>query len=132
MWRPESEEGYGLIDFQDAFWGPLPYDLLNLLEDARQSVALEMKTEMKNRYCAGMGTLERSIFEDWYTVLSAHFHCRVIGLFVKLYQERGMDQYLEHIPRLQAYITDNLDNPVLAPLKEFIESHNIRLDTSPV
>lgn len=132
MWRPDAPEGYGLIDFQDAFWGPLPYDLLNLLEDARQSVPQDIKTAMKDLYCVGMSAEERAIFDDWYVVLSAHFHCRVIGLFVKLYQEREMDQYLEHIPRLQAYITDNLENPVLAPLKEFIESHNISLDTSPV
>ena len=128
MWRPDTSEKYGLIDFQDAFWGPLPYDLLNLLEDARVSVPEDIKHAMKDRYCDGMGTLERGIFEDWYVVLSAHFHCRVIGLFVKLYQERGMDQYLEHIPRLQGYIRQNLENPVLAPLKEFITEHKIALD----
>lgn len=132
MWRPESDEGYGLIDFQDAFWGFQGYDLLNLLEDARVSVPANIKEAMKDRYCDGMGTLERSIFDDWYVVLSAHFHCRVIGLFVKLYQERGMDQYLVHIPRLQGYIRENLKNPVLAPLKEFIERHNISLEKSPV
>ncbi len=126
--RPDSPEGYGLIDFQDAFWGFQGYDLLNLLEDARQSVPPEIKTTMKDLYCTGMSAEERAAFEDWYVVLSAQFHCRVIGLFVKLSQERGMDQYLEHIPRLQTYISNNLENPMLAPLKEFIEKHKILLN----
>lgn len=132
VWRPESDNKYGLIDFQDAFWGFAGYDLLNLLEDARVSVPEALKAKMKDRFCAEMDETERAIFDDWYVVLSAHFHCRVIGLFVKLYVERGMDQYLVHIPRLQAYIKKNLENPVLSPLKEFVEKHNISLDISPV
>ena len=132
IWCPEAQEGYGLIDFQDAFWGFCGYDLLNLLEDARQTVPADIKAAMKDLYCQDMGVLERGIFEDWYSVLSAHFHCRVIGLFVKLHVERGMDQYLPHIPRLQAYIAENLKNPALSPLKEFIERHNISLEISPV
>lgn len=132
VWRPESDNKYGLIDFQDAFWGFIGYDLLNLLEDARVSVPENLKAAMKDRYCAEMDASERAIFENWYVVLSAHFHCRVLGLFVKLYVERGMDQYLVHIPRLQDYVKKNLENPVLSPLKEFVEKHNISLDISPV
>lgn len=131
MWRPEAPEKYGLIDFQDAFWGFIGYDLLNLLEDARVSVPEDIKTEMKERYCADMSSEECAVFDDWYTVLSAHFHFRVIGLFVKLSVEREMNQYLEHIPRLQGYITKHLENPVLAPLKEWVEAKGIRFDVTP-
>ena len=131
IWRPETEEKYGLIDFQDGFWGPLPYDLLNLLEDARQTVPEDIKTEMKARYCADMDDSERKAFDDWYVLLSVHFHCRVVGLFIMLAKERQMTQYLEHIPRLQAYIRTEIENPALAPLKEWLERHNIPLDKTP-
>ena len=131
MWRSDAKEKYGLIDFQDAFRGFQGYDLLNLLEDARQSVPEEIKTAMKERYCEGMTILERAVFDDWYVVLSAHFHCRVIGLFVKLSVEREMDQYLQHIPRLQGYILDHLQSPALAPLKDWVEEKNIRFDVTP-
>lgn len=128
VYMPDSEQGYGLIDFQDAFWGFNGYDLVNLLEDARQSVPEDIKSVMKKRYCAGMSEEERQIFDDWYTVLSAQFHCRVIGLFIKFSSENETKEFLAHIPRLQGYLKNNLENPVLSPLKEFVERHNISLN----
>lgn len=129
MWCPEKAGGYGLIDFQDAFWGFKGYDLLNLLEDARQSVPAEIKAAMKARYMEGMSAEEKQIFEDWYALMSMHFHCRVIGLFIKFARENGGVQFLYHIPRLQGYITENLKNPILLPLKEWLESHNVLFTT---
>ncbi|HPD82725.1 MAG: phosphotransferase [Alphaproteobacteria bacterium] len=131
MWCPEKPGGYGLIDFQDAFWGFKGYDLLNLLEDARQTVPSEIKKAMKDRYCEGMDAQDREIFEQWYALMSIHFHCRVIGLFIKFAREKGGVQFLAHIPRLQGYITENLKNPVLLPLKEWMESHSISFNINP-
>lgn len=131
MWCPEKAGGYGLIDFQDAFWGFKGYDLLNLLEDARVSVPTDIKTDALARYCAGMNVQERKNFEDWYTVLSAHFHCRVIGLFIKFSKDNNSTDFLAHIPRLQGYILNHLKNPVLAPLKEWVARHNISFDVTP-
>lgn len=128
IWRPHHKARYGLIDFQDGFWGPLAYDLLNLLEDARVSVPEEIKVSCKNDYCEGMSVAQRESFDAWYIYLSSHFHCRVIGLFIKLYQEREMDEYLQHIPRLQGYIKGHLTHPIMRPLKEFMEMHKVNLD----
>ncbi len=131
MWCPKEPQGYGLIDFQDAFWGPLPYDLLNLLEDARQTVPDDIKQEAKESYCESMSEEEREDFNLWYIYLSSHFHCRVLGLFVMLAKERNMREYLVHIPRLQKYVSDNLKHPVLLPLKTWIESKGISLQRIP-
>lgn len=128
IWMPETSSGYGLIDFQDAFWGPLSYDLLNLLEDARQDVPEEIKSAMKDKYCAAMSAQERNAFDQWYLYLSSHFHCRVLGLFIKLYKERGIDQYLQHIPRLQNYVLRNLEEPSLSLLKKWVEVRGITFD----
>ncbi|MCI5061151.1 MAG: phosphotransferase [Alphaproteobacteria bacterium] len=137
MWCPEHKghksdghrgEGYGVIDFQDSFWGPLPYDLLNCLEDARQSVPEDIKEQMKARYCEGMGVLEKQAFDAWYVYMSAHFHCRVIGLFIKFAREGRGREFLTHIPRLQGYLKKNLQNPILAPLKEFMDRHKVSFD----
>lgn len=129
MWNPDEAGGYALIDFQDAFWGFQGYDLLNLLEDARQSVPSDIKQKMRAAYCEGMSAAQQENFDNWYALMSMHFHCRVIGLFIKFARENGGVEFLNHIPRLQGYIRQNLENPVLAPLKEWIERHNIRLDT---
>lgn len=131
IWRPEAEEKYGLIDFQDAFWGPVPYDLLNLLEDARQTVPDDIKGAMKNLYCDRMSAEKKESFEAWYDLLSAHFHCRVIGLFVKFPFENQTDEFLEHIPRLQGYIKAHLEKPLLAPLKRWTEEKGISFDLTP-
>ena len=128
MWCPDHDQGYGIIDFQDAFWGPQPYDLLNLLEDARQTVPDDIKQAMRAQYCEGMSVEEVEVFDAWYVYMSSHFHCRVIGLFIKFAREHGGVEFLAHIPRLQNYITTNLENPLLAPLKEFMERHKISFD----
>lgn len=131
IWAPDLDEKYGLIDFQDAFWGFAGYDLLNLLEDARSTVPDDIKAAMKARYCEGMSDEERAVFEDWYVVMSAQFHCRVIGLFIKFSAENETKHFLQHIPRLQGYITKNLENPVLSPLKEWLSRHSVQFDILP-
>jgi N-acetylmuramate 1-kinase len=132
MWRPEEGgvKRCGIIDFQDALLGPLPYDLVNLLEDARVDVAPELRIAMMDRYCDGMTPEEKQSFKQWYRFLGTQFHCRVIGLFIKLAAEQSRDQYLVHIPRLQNYILEGLNDPVLAPLKVFFEKEKI--DFSPI
>lgn len=100
----------GIIDFQDGALGHVAYDLANLLEDARVSVPENIKA-----------TILRDKDEEYiahYRVRATQFHCRVIGLFVKLAGE-GKPEYLAHINRLENYIADALKAPLLAPLKEF-------------
>ncbi len=110
-----------VIDNQDAFYGPLPYDLVNLLEDARTDVPHNIRSEMIQLYTQDMGVEEKEIFMTWYTVLATQFHGRVIGLFIKFAAEKNQDSYLMHIPRLQKYISNSLENPVLEPLKAWFE-----------
>lgn len=131
MWCPDKERGYCLIDFQDAFWGFKGYDLLNLLEDARQTVPAEIKQEMRDLYCADMSIEQREIFDKWYALMSIHFHCRVIGLFIKFSRENGGVEFLAHIPRLQGYITENLKNLILKPLQEWLKAYEINFDVRP-
>lgn len=112
-----------LIDFQDAFIGPLPYDLLNLLEDARVDVPQDIRNAMISKYCKDIDN--KDTFMNWYHVLSAQFHGRVLGLFIMLAAEQGRDKYLIHIPRLQNYMYENLKNPVLKPLKDWFDKQGL-------
>ncbi len=119
-----------LIDFQDALHGPIAYDLVNLLEDARIDVPEDIRSAMIDRYCDGMTINDKRIFMNWYRVLSAQFHGRVLGLFIKLAAEQGRDSYLIHIPRLQNYMLRSLDDPILAPLKSWFAKEG--LDFQPI
>jgi len=106
----------GLLDFQGAMIGPVPYDLVNLLEDARRDVPDDIRAKILARY--------DKTFQNWYRVLGTQFHCRVIGQFIKLAEE-GKPQYLAHIPRLEEYIKTALRDPLLLPLKTFFEEWGV-------
>ncbi len=123
----EGIERCALIDFQDALLGPVPYDLVNLLEDARMDVPADLQKNLIDRYCAGMSAKEKQAFDLWYRVLGTQFHCRVIGLFIKLAAEQSRDEYLIHISRLQNYLKTHLEHPVLEPLKDWFEKEAVDL-----
>lgn len=123
--RENGVKRCGLIDYQDALYGPLPYDLVNLLEDARVDVPIALRDSMIAHYSDGMSAQDKAAFLDWYRVLGTQFHCRVIGLFIKLSAEQGRDSYLVHIPRLQNYILNALENPILSPLKLWFEKEGV-------
>ncbi len=115
----------GLIDFQGAMYGAAPYDLVNLLEDARRVVPEEIKAACRRRYTNGMTDEERAAFEAWYAVLSAQFHSRVIGQAVRLAVLSGKTRLIEYIPVLEDYLRRELGNPVLRPVKEFLARHGV-------
>ncbi|MCK5374438.1 MAG: phosphotransferase [Alphaproteobacteria bacterium] len=117
-----------LIDYQDAFYGPLPYDLVNLLEDARVDVLEDIRSSMINLYTKNMSKEEKESFLAWYRVSAMQFNGRVIGLFIKFAVEQNRDSYLIHIPRLQNHIKRHLRDPVLRPLKEYFEETGLDFD----
>lgn len=109
----------GLIDFQGAYWGPVPYDLVNLLEDARRIVPRDIKQACLQKYLDSIPENERKAFEEWYIVLSAQFHCRVIGQAIKLTQN-GKPRLMDYVPILQKHLAADLKSPILKPLKDFL------------
>lgn len=118
----ESQTGLkraGVIDFQDALQGPIAYDLVNLLEDARNDVPVQRVQRLLSRYCEGMNNQQEISFRAWYRVLGTQFHCRVLGLFIKASVELGKDKYLNHINRLQFYLKKEIEDPLLLPLKKW-------------
>lgn len=127
MWRA-GETGLarcGILDFQGAMRGPQPYDLANLLEDARVDVPADLRAAMLDRYCAGMDVAAAEAFRVWYRVLATQFHCRVIGQFIRIAVRDGKDRYLAHIPRVAGYLRAGLDDPVLAPLRGWFTAQGV-------
>lgn len=107
----------GILDFQGAMLGPAPYDLANLLEDARTDVPAALREKILGQY--------DEEFCLWYRVLATQFHCRVIGQFIKMALVQGKPGYLAHLPRLAAYINEGLESPVLEPLKNWFAAEVI-------
>lgn len=133
MWLPR-EDGLmraGILDYQGAMTGPLPYDLANLLEDARVDVGEDLRRAMLARYCERMGAAERETFENWYRVLATQFHCRVAGQFIRLAVRDGKDRYLAHLPRVARYLQEGLRHPVLQPLQQWFAAQKIDFGYAP-
>jgi len=113
----------GLLDFQDAVFGPVTYDLVSLLEDARREIAPALIAAMYQRYLAAFPALDRNAVAASYCVLGAQRHCKVIGIFTRLDRRDGKPRYLAHIPHLWRLVDGDLKHPPLAPLKDWLERH---------
>jgi len=133
MWLADRQglQRCGLLDFQGAMTGPVPYDLLNLLEDARMDIPDSIRKSALERFCKGMTADEKKSFLSWYRVLATQFHCRVIGQFVRLAVRDGKTRYLQHLPRLADYIRRGLEDPLLAPLAQWFGEQNMSFEKSP-
>ncbi|MEQ8355658.1 MAG: phosphotransferase [Kiloniellaceae bacterium] len=113
----------GLLDFQDALIGPVTYDLVSLLEDARRDVSPKVAAEMLARYRAALGSsLNGAAFEASYAALGAQRSAKIIGIFTRLSRRDGKHGYLQHIPRVWRLLEAGLKDPVLAPVKTWFDA----------
>ena len=127
MWLPEQTgvKQVGLLDFQDALKGPLAYDLVSLLQDARLDVPEALEREQLNRYCAARSTQSRAFssddFRTLYATLGAQRNSKILGIFARLAKRDGKRGYLAHIPRVARYLERDLAHPSLNDLRRFYE-----------
>jgi aminoglycoside/choline kinase family phosphotransferase len=114
----------GLLDFQDAYQGPITYDLMSLLEDARRDVPEELGEKMLARYLARSPALDRKAFETSLAILAALRHTRVLAIFEKLSRHEGKHDYKKlHSPRVERLLQRALRHPMLAGVKQWMERH---------
>ena len=114
----------GLLDFQDAYQGPVTYDLMSLLEDARRDVPEELKKKMAAHYLAHFPKLDRNAFETSMAILAALRHTRVLAIFERLSRREGKHDYKKlHSPRVERLLQNALRHPMLAGVKRWMERH---------
>ena len=113
----------GLLDFQDARWGPPSYDLVSLLYDARRDLPARLVAAMTERYLAAFPDIDRTAFRRSAAILNAQRSCKIVGLFTRLSRRDGKPQYLRHLPRVWRLIEEAAIDPVLAPLAEWLDRH---------
>lgn len=113
----------GLLDFQDAYQGPVTYDLVSLLEDARRDVPDELRQIMIARYLAQFPSLDRGAFEKSMAILAALRHTRVLAIFEKLSREGKTDYKRLHSPRVERLLRTALAHPILADVKNWFDRY---------
>lgn len=121
----------GILDFQGAMLGPLPYDLVNLLEDVRTEVPVSVQDRVMNRYCATLDPEKAALFRTWYRILGTQFHCRIVGQFIKMALRGGKPRYLDCLPRALDLLKKGLDAPILSPLRQWFAENGIDLTRPP-
>ena len=112
----------GILDFQDAVSGPVTYDLMSLLEDARRDINPALVAEMKARYLAAHA-IKQDDFDTSWAIMAAQRHMRVIGTFARLKLRDNKPHYLQHMPRLWRYMDTCLQHPALRDLKTWLDKH---------
>ncbi|GDY35046.1 aminoglycoside phosphotransferase family protein [Acidovorax sp. NB1] len=107
----------GVLDFQDAVYGPITYDIASLLRDAFISWEEEFIIDITVRYWekarkAGLlGATSASgwgdDFGEFYRAvewMGLQRHLKVAGIFARLTLRDGKPKYLADAPRFMAYI----------------------------
>jgi aminoglycoside/choline kinase family phosphotransferase len=117
----EGVHACGLLDFQDALWGPVVYDAVSLLEDARIDMDAPLRHALWARFTAHLNPWEKQAYEAAYAALGVCRHFKVLGVFTRYALRAGNTSKLIHVPRLWQYIERNISHPALAPVKVWYE-----------
>jgi tRNA threonylcarbamoyl adenosine modification protein YjeE len=108
----------GIIDFQDAVLGPVAYDVVSLLQDARIDVPEALELALLTRYIkarrAADDMFDPASFAADYALMSAQRNTRLLGTFARLNRRDGKPQYLRHQPRIWTYLSRSLAHPTLS------------------
>lgn len=118
-----KDQQCGLLDFQDARYGPVTYDLVSLLEDARRPVSEEIQTEMLSLYFSKLPGFNTEAFKLSYPLMAVQRHSKVIGIFVRLFVRDHKERYLKHIPFVWSLLEKHLNNPLLADYKMWLDTY---------
>jgi aminoglycoside/choline kinase family phosphotransferase len=111
----------GLLDFQNAGLGPISYDLVSLLEDARRDIPADFAFGMVAQYLCHFPELDWTAFLQSYAVLGAVRHTRIIAVFARLFLRDGRREYLQHLPRVWRLLEAKLAEPTLAPVRDWFD-----------
>ncbi len=113
----------GLLDFQDARFGPVTYDLASLLEDARRVVRPDLQDKMKACFFQAFPAYRTHEFEDAYSLMAVQRHTKVIGIFVRLFIRDGKNRYLKFIPFVWTLLEKHLEQPLLKRYKAWLDTY---------
>ena len=118
----------GILDFQDAVYGPITYDLVSLLRDAYIAWDEERVIDWAIRYwekSRAQGLPVRRDFADFYRDfewMGAQRQLKVLGIFARLSFRDGKDGYLKDQPLVMSYLRRTCGRyPELAALGRMLE-----------
>ena len=124
-----SEPNPGVLDFQDAVYGPVTYDVTCLFKDAFLSWPEARVQRWLQQYwqqACEVGVPVQPVWDDFLRasdLMGVQRHLKVIGIFARICHRDGKPKYLGDVPRFFSYIEAVLvRRPELAELAELLGS----------
>ncbi len=119
----------GVLDFQDALWGPVTYDITSLFKDAFVSWPEERVRHWQQQYWQQARLAGIPVPDDFAAfcrdsdLMGVQRHLKVIGIFARICHRDGKPRYLADVPRFFGYLHGVLARrPELAPLACLLDS----------
>ncbi len=118
----------GVLDFQDAVYGPISYDVASLFKDAFVSWPEQRVLDWTIRYweqARTAGLPVRRDFGDFYRDfewMGLQRHLKVLGIFARICHRDGKPAYVKDTPRFLGYVravAQRYSN--LAPLAQLLD-----------
>ena len=118
----------GILDFQDAVYGPVTYDLVSLFKDAYIGWEEDKVLDWVIRYwdkAKKAGLPVAPDFADFYQDfewMGVQRHIKVLGIFARLYHRDGKEGYLKDMPLVSDYLRKTCKRyNALAPLINLLD-----------
>ena len=124
----DSDPDPGILDFQDAVYGPVSYDVTSLFKDAfiswpeaRVLGWLELYWQRARAAALPVPASFEAFLHDC-DLMGAQRHIKVIGIFARICHRDGKPKYLQDVPRFVAYLrTVIARRDELAPLGALLD-----------
>jgi hypothetical protein len=118
----------GVLDFQDAVYGPISYDLVSIYKDAYIKWEEERVLDWVIRYWQAArkaGLPVPGDFADFYRDfewMGVQRHIKVLGIFARLCHRDGKEGYLKDMPLVMHYLRRACERyNALAPFLRFLD-----------
>lgn len=128
-----SKNNPGILDFQDAVYGAITYDLASLLKDCyicwpREKIETWVEyyfiQAQKNKLISSR--CELIDFIQWFDLMGVQRHIKVLGIFLRLNIRDNKSGYMKDLPLTFQYIVDCCERyPLLTPLKILLQELKI-------
>ncbi len=117
-----GKQSLGVLDFQDAVYGPITYDIASLMRDAFLSWEEPFVLDITIRYwqkAVKVGLLGENSATGWGADFGEFYravewqalqrHLKILGIFARITLRDGKPKYLADTPRFIAYVRKTAD-----------------------
>ena len=137
LMRLDGEGNPGVLDFQDAVYGALTYDLVSLLRDAYVGWPEERVIDWAVRHWERARKARLPVQQDFsefyrdFEWMGLQRHLKVLGIFARLCHRDGKRRYLDDLPLVLDYVVKTASRynafTGLAKLIDRIESRDVQV-----